>query len=110
MVLKGFKDTLMMPKYNIGESSTAGLKFKGFAKGADFSLSYVWGYDGLPFAARNTFIPVDTLSGININSQLSFARTHIIVADMATSIAGIGFWAEAAAFIPEKNVIMTNDV
>ncbi|MDO9581052.1 MAG: hypothetical protein Q7J06_10895, partial [Bacteroidales bacterium] len=26
------------------------------------------------------------------------------------SIAGIGFWAEAAAFIPEKDVIMTNDL
>jgi hypothetical protein len=29
---------------------------------------------------------------------------------MATSIAGIGFWAEAAAFIPDKNIIMTNDL
>ena len=62
------------------------------------------------FATRNTFIPVDAMGGTNINSQLSFARTHIIGADLATSIAGIGFWAEAAAFIPEKDVIMTNDL
>jgi hypothetical protein len=110
MALKGFSDTLLMPKYNLGESSTAGFKFKGYAKGVDFSLSYLWGRDGLPVSTRNTFIPVDTLGGININSQLSFTRTHIIGADMATSIAGIGFWAEAAAFIPEKNVIMTNDL
>jgi hypothetical protein len=110
MVLKSVSDTLMMPKYNIGESSSAGLKFKGFAKGVNFSLSYVWGYDGLPFATKNTFIPVDTLGGININSQLSFARTHIIGADLVTSIAGFGVWAEAAAFIPEKDIIMTNDL
>jgi len=110
MVLKGYSDTLIMPKYNLGESSTAGLKFKGFAKGVDFSLSYVWGRDGLPFATKNTFIPVDAFGGININSQLSFARTHIIGADLATSIAGIGFWAEAAVFIPDENIIMTNDL
>jgi len=110
MVLKSVSDTLMMPKYNLGESSSAGLKFKGFVKGVNFSLSYVWGYDGLPFTTQNTFIPVDTLGGVNINSQLSYARTHIIGADLVTSIAGIGVWAEAAAFIPEKDVIMTNDL
>ena len=110
MVLKGSSDTILMPKYNLGESTVAGGKFKGMVKGVDFSLSYVWGYDGLPFATRNTFIPVDALGGISINSQLSFARTHIIGADLATSIAGFGFWTEAAAFIPEKDVIMTNDL
>jgi hypothetical protein len=110
MVLNEFSDTLLMPGYNLGASSTAGLKFKGFAKGVDFSLSYVWGYDGLPFATRNTFIPIDAMGGTNINSQLSFSRTHILGVDMATSIAGIGFWAEAAAFFPEKDVIMTNDL
>ena len=110
MVLKSVSDTLMMPKYNIGESSSAGLKFKGFAKGVNFSLSYVWGYDGLPFATKNSLIPVDTLGGININSQLSYARTHIMGADLVTSIAGFGVWAEAAAFIPGKDVIMTNDL
>jgi hypothetical protein len=110
MVLKSVSDTLMMPKYNLGESSSAGLKFKGFAKGVNFSLSYVWGYDGLPFATKNTFIPVDTLGGVNINSQLSYARTHIFGADLVTSIAGFGVWAEAAAFIPDENIIMTNDL
>lgn len=110
MILNEFSDTILMPRYNLAQSSTAGFKFKGFAKGVDFSLSYVWGYDGLPFATQNTFIPVDAMGGTNINSQLSFSRTHIFGVDMATSIAGIGFWAEAAAFLPEKDVIMTNDL
>jgi hypothetical protein len=110
MVLKGFSDTLLMPKYNLGESSTAGLRFKGFAKGVDFSLSYLWGYDGLPFTTQNTLIPVDLFGGTYINSKLSYTRTHILGADLATSIAGIGFWAETAAFLPEKDVVMTNDL
>jgi len=109
MVLNEFSDTILMPRYNLAQSSTAGLKFKGFVKGVDFSLSYVWGYDGLPFATRNTFIPVDAFGSININSQLTFSRTHILGVDMATSIGGFGLWAEAAAFMPDKNVIMTND-
>jgi len=110
MVLKTFSDTILMPRYSIGKSSVSGLKFKGFVGGIDFSVSYVWGIDGLPFITRNTFFPADTLGGTNICSQLTFARTHIIGADLATSLAGIGFWAEAAAFIPEKDIIMINDL
>lgn len=110
MVLKGLSDSLMMPRYNLGESSTVGVKFKGMAKGVDFSMSYVWGHDGLPLVTRNTLIPVDAQGGIEINSQLSYARTHIVGLDVSTSIAGAGFWAEAAAFIPDKNVVMTTDL
>ncbi len=110
MVLMGYNDTLLKPRYNLSESSTAGLKFKGFAQGIDFSVSYVWGHEGLPFDTRNTFIPVDAQGGTVINSQLSFSRSHIIGADLSTSIAGVGFWAEAAAFITPKDVIMTNDL
>lgn len=110
MTLMGFSDSVVTPRYNLAESSSAGLKFKGFVKGVDFSLSYVWGYDGLPYSSRNMIIPVDMYGGIKINSQLSFVRTHIFGVDMATSIAGIGVWAEAALFKPEKDVIMVNDL
>jgi hypothetical protein len=109
MALKGFNDEINMPKYNLEESSTAGLKLKGFAVGFDFSLSYVWGRDGLPISTYNTFVPVDTMGGVAINSNLSYYRTHIFGADMAGSIGGIGVWAEAAAFLPENEVIMTNN-
>jgi len=109
MTLNGFSDSIVTPRYNLAKSSTAGLKFKGFIKGVDFSLSYLWGYDGLPYSSKNTIIPVDMVGGIQINSQLSYIRTHIFGVDMATSIAGIGFWAEAALFLPENDVIMVND-
>jgi hypothetical protein len=109
MTLKGFSDTLMMPEFNLRESS-AGFRLKGFIKGIDFSLSYVWGHDGLPVTTRNTFMPVDLFGGVNINSQLSFMRTHIVSTDFVTGIAGIGLWGEAALFIPDGDVIMTNDL
>ena len=110
LVIIEYSDTVLMPDNNIGQSSTIGFKFKGFTKGVDFSASYVWGNDGLPFNTRNTFYPDYVHGGININAQLSFARFHIIGADLATSLAGIGFWAEAALFIPEKDIVMTNDL
>ncbi len=110
MILKGFSDTTLMPRYSISKSSISGLKFKGFTKGVDFSISYVSGIDGIPITTRNTFIPVDTLGGININSQLSFARNHILGVDLATSLGGVGFWAEAAVFIPKEDIVMTNDL
>ena len=108
MILKSFSDTLMTPHYNLSESSVAGFKFKGFISGVDFSVSYVWGIDGMPLSTRNTFI-IDSLGGTDINTQLSFIRTHIIGADLATSIGGIGVWAEAAAFIPDQDIMMTNN-
>jgi hypothetical protein len=109
MTLVEFTDEVELPRYNLAESSVAGLKFKGFAAGLDFSLSYVWGRDGLPVSTYNTFMPVDTLGGISINSQLSYYRNHIFGADLAGSIGGVGVWAEAAAFLPDNEVVMTND-
>jgi hypothetical protein len=110
IVLKEYSDTVLTPRYSVGRSSIAGLKFKGFIKGVDFSVSYVRGIDGLPFNTRNTFIPVDTLGGVSIHSQLTYLHTHIIGADLVTSLAGIGFWAEAALFFPEKDIVMKNDL
>ena len=110
MVLKGLNDTLLMPRQNLSDGATAGLRFKGLAAGIDFSLSYVWGIDGLPVSTKNTFIPVDALGGMNINSELSFIRSHIFGADLATSLLGLGIWAEGALFLPDKDVIMTNDL
>jgi len=110
LVLKSFTDQVSTPRYNIGESSTAGLKFKGFARGVDFSFSYLWGHDGLPFDAYNTLVPFDTLGGVSVNAQLYFPRTHIFGFDFATSLGGVGLWGESAVFLPEHKQVMTTDV
>ena len=109
LTLNTFSDTILMPQYNLGESSTIGGKFKGMVGGMDFSLSYVWGIDGLPFSTYNTIIPVDPYGGVDIYSELSFVRNHIIGADIAGSIGIVGVWAEGAIFIPEDEVVMTTD-
>ena len=110
MTLRGFSDTIQMPEYNLGESANVGLRLKGFAGGIDFSLSYVWGWDGLPNNTGNVIYPVDLQGGVNVDAELSYSKNHIIGADLATSIAGIGVWAEAAAFIPEQDVTMSTDL
>lgn len=38
------------------------------------------------------------------NVRLVFPRVHIVGLDFATSLGGVGFWAEAALFIPEQSV------
>jgi hypothetical protein len=110
MVLEDYTDTVLMPRYNLKEGATAGFRFKGFAAGIDFSLSYVYGRDGLPFNTANTIYPVDAVGGVGVNSVLSYERNHIFGADLVTSIAGIGFWAEAAMFLPAQDVILSNDI
>ena len=110
MTVIALNDTVLMPRYNLRESSTAGIRFKGYTKGIDLSVSYVWGYDGLPFTELNTFTPVDLTGGVSISSQLSYMRTHIIGADFSANVAGAGLWGEAALFIPDQKVVMTNDL
>lgn len=38
------------------------------------------------------------------NVRLRFPRAHIIGADFSTSLGGVGFWAEAALFLPAESV------
>ena len=110
MTLMKLNDTILMPRYNLRQSSSAGVKLKSYTKGIDLSLSYVWGYDGLPVTELNTFTPFDMMGGVSISSQLSYMRTHIIGADFSTSIAGAGLWGEAALFIPDREIVMTSDL
>ena len=110
LTLNEFSDTLLLPGYNLAESSVFGFKFKAFALGLDLSLSYVWGRDGIPISTYNTFVPVNQFGLTDIRSQLSFTRNHIFGADLAGSIGSVGIWAEAAVFLPEHDVIMTNNI
>ncbi|NPA37683.1 MAG: hypothetical protein GXO47_12635 [Chlorobi bacterium] len=108
--LENLNDNIDMPKYTLGESSTAGIKLKGFAAGIDLSLSYVWGRDGFPTPSYNTISPGDNPGGLNLDIQSTYFRQSIFGFDMATSIAGVGLWAEAAGFLPEKEQVMTTDM
>jgi hypothetical protein len=108
MVLYDYSDKLFMPRHNLAEGATLGLRFKGFALNTDFSLSYIYGRDGLPQPVRSTLTNMD--EGVDIYSEMLFPRHHIIGADLAGSIGSFGVWAEAAVFIPEKGIIMTTSL
>jgi hypothetical protein len=103
-------DSLVMPNINFSKSATAGLKYKGFAAGFDFSLSYVWGYHGLPVPLHNNITFVNEIGGVHVHSTEGFSRQHIFGADLAGSVGSVGVWAEAAAFLPENSITMTNEL
>ncbi len=109
ITLTSSSDSLIIPNYKLDNSFSAGIRFKGFLAGFDYSLSYVYGYDQLPVPYKTdiSLVPTSlTLSTFNASAQtyLDFYRQHIFGADFAGNINGIGVWGEAALFIPTKNV------
>lgn len=110
MQLGQLTDTIVMPAPNFRENATAGLRFKGFAGGIDFSVSYAWTYDGLPMASYNKIGAAGFTGLVPLRTSLKYARTHIFGADFATTIGGFGLWGEAAVVLPHEDFIMRNDV
>jgi hypothetical protein len=103
-------DSVAMPANNLKEGATYGLKAGGYPGGFNFSVSYVYGRDGLPVPYRNTISLYDMEGGLALRTYVLFPRLHIIGADVAGNIGSVGIWAEAALFLPEKEIIMTTDL
>jgi len=108
--LAAYEDSLAMPALNLKENSSYALKFGGMAGGFNFSASYLYGRDGLPVNYYNRIVPVDTTGGVAVKSYFNFPRQHIIGADLAGAIRSVGIWAEAAAFLPPEEIILTSDM
>jgi hypothetical protein len=108
--MASFTDTLVMPKLTIGQSASTGLKLNGMLFGFDFSLSYVYGRDGLPMVYHNSLTPAGMMGQVDVKSALQFPRSHIFGADLAGSLGSIGVWGEMAVFLPEKEWVMTTDL
>ena len=102
-------DSLVMPVASLGKSGTIGTRFKAFLGGFDFSVSYIYGFDGLAVPFHNSFTPVNLEGGVDIHTTTGFYRQSIFGADFAGSIGSVGIWGEAAGFLPDDKVIMTND-
>ena len=108
MTLGSVSTSVRLPGLTFADSVTAGLRVKGNLLGYDLSLSYLYGRQTLPFIDNVTVTPAG-LPVANVNAELVYPREHIFGADMAGSILGVGVWAEAAVFLPEK-VILTTDL
>lgn len=100
----------MMPRHNLAEGASAGMRFKGFVSNFDFSLSYVYGYDGLPLMSNSQIIPVFGSPYASVSALLIFPRQHVFGADLAGSIGSVGVWAEGAVFLPEKEIRQITDL
>ncbi|NOZ46276.1 MAG: hypothetical protein GXO79_05790 [Chlorobi bacterium] len=110
--------SVIQPKLNLKENSQYGFKINGLLSGFDFSLSYLYGRDGLGLPASTSLIPVDTqfvnfipvAINTDIYASLFFPRYHIIGADFAGSVGPFGVWGEAAVFQPTEKSILTTDL
>lgn len=108
--VKNINTNIETPKLTLKENSSLGFRFKGFAKGIDFSLSYSNVYDAFPFNTENVITPFDAFGGINVNSTLTYSRTNIFGIDLSSNLRGIGVWAEAALFMPTESIYMKTDI
>lgn len=108
--LVSMSDSLVMPVFGLTQSATTGARFKAFLGGFDFSLSYVYGFDGLVTPIHNSITPVNLEGGVDVHTTTGFYRQSIFGADFAGSIGSVGVWGEAAGFLPDSPVIMTNDI
>jgi hypothetical protein len=109
LTLGALSDTIILPDNNAGDGSTIGFKISKFVFDYDLSLSYVYGRDYLPMARKITFTPAGGSGTVDVGSELIYPRMQIAGIDMAGAIAGIGVWAEAAVFFPDK-INLTKDL
>jgi hypothetical protein len=98
ITLNSLTTQINKPDNTLFKSTTLGFKFKGSVKSVDFSLSYVWGYNGIPFLTKTTVTPKLIPYGIDVIAELSYVRNHIFGIDISTDIKGVGVWAEGALF------------
>jgi len=91
-----FNDELKLPDQT-PENSMFAFRWDGNVDKWDYSISYFNGYDDIPVATRLTANPP-----LPSRIELEFPKFHVIGTDLVTELSGIGLWAEAGLFIPEK--------
>ncbi len=103
LTISNLRDEVILPANNFKDSATAGLKISTNFRGYDFSLSYVRGRDDLPLL-RDIIVENITEQNVDALARLVYPRLNILGFDMAGTLAGVGVWAEAAVFFPERVV------
>jgi hypothetical protein len=92
---------VVLPSASLVDSVTAGLKVKGSLLGCDLSASYLYSRQTLPVIDRIDVVMTGPTAA-NVSTELVYPRQHIFGADLAGSLSGVGVWAEAAVFLPQK--------
>ncbi len=109
LTMASFTDSLIMPAHNLGNQLNLGFRIKGNVAGFDLSVSYLHGRETLPMI-RDLDLTPDMQGNTDVIADFYYPRVNIIGADMAGNIAGIGVWAEGAAFMPEEDLTITTRV
>lgn len=107
--LNAYSDKLHIPSAKLSHQATAGIRLKAFLLNTDISFSYVYGRDYLPMATLARITPHEEPGQVNVYSELEFPRHHIWGVDLSGSIGFAGIWAEAAVFLPEKEIQLFTD-
>ena len=100
------------PLMNVKNQSSFALKASKQLFGVDFSLSYSYGYDGLPIASEAKVV-IDSLnllqkkSYVHVNTHLIYPRFHRLGFDFTGNVKGVGIWGEACLFKPDKMYKLT---
>lgn len=95
------------PGYDLSHSMQAA-KLKGVIGNVDFSLSYFHGYDDIPVpvSVQLTPDPKNTMV-LKPTVETGFFEYQAVGLDFAGELAGIGWWAEGALFIPSEEQFIT---
>lgn len=101
-------DTLILPKNTLTKSSIYGAKLNSNLFNYDFSFSYIYGLYDLPLPNQIIFIPTIIPYQADLQIQLCYPRTHIFGFDIAGAIKNVGFWTEAAVYLPHRTILSTD--
>lgn len=108
LTVRTLTDSIVMPENSLRETFKGGLKIKRQLFGYDMSLSYTYGLDDLPVASRAVITPTENPGEVDIYTELLYPKRHIAGFDVAGALGGIGIWGEAAVFMPEQVMLLTD--
>jgi len=103
------KINVSTPPYDLTHSMQA-VKIKGILGKIDYSLSYLHGYDDFPIPSTIVLSPNQSdPTTLQPEVQTEFFEYNVLGFDLAGELAGIGWWAEGALFLPTEgvNVLIT---
>jgi len=108
LTVQNVTDSIIMPENSFRETFKGGLKVKKQFFGYDMSLSYVYGLDDLPTASKVVIVPTENIGEVDIFTELFYPKMHIAGFDITGAIDEVGIWGEAAMFIPEEVILLTD--
>ncbi len=105
------KNDIVSPSFDL-EHSMQALRLEGSIWGLDLSLSYFHGFEDIPVlkeADAQLGTAEDGSILATVNTRSGYMAFQQVGMDVATDLAGVGLWAEAALVMPEgvKTLVTT---